>query len=387
MKYFYKLIHFCEIDKKAAEVFCKLHNVSILKNLWDITTIKLSLLSYINFLVGGSPCQDFSIAGKCQGSKYRCKSCNAEYNPLTVHYTRRHLCPECGSKRLERTRSSLLVYWLKLLHGTKPKVAFFENVKNLLSKNFKDVFDLFVKEIEEYGYNVYYKVLNAKDYGIPQNRERVFLIAIRKDCDNGLFKFWEPLIDRKTFEDILDPCAHVFENTDDRIVIDDKIMPYVKRNIERDKELIVNTDKNILRLEAKSGFQDNVVGINYAPALTASNHSTIVLQKTQIGQEERYYIKKLSASESLRMMGFTKEDYEAASEVASDSQIYKQAGNSIVVDPLYYTLKALFNAMPYLFEDVRLLSTFSGIGSFERSIKKVIDEANALAVEGGGLLE
>ena len=86
-------------------------------------------------------------------------------------------------------------------------------------------------------------------------------------------------------------------------------------------------------------------------------------------------------------MGFTKEDYEAASEVASDSQIYKQAGNSIVVDPLYYTLKALFNAMPYLFEDVRLLSTFSGIGSFERSIKKVIDEANALAVEGGGLLE
>jgi len=164
-------------------------------------------------------------------------------------------------------------------------------------------------------------------------------------------------------------------------------MPYVKRNVERNKELIVNSDKNILRLEVKSGFQDNVVGINYAPTLTASNHSTIVLQKAQIGQEERYYIKRLSASESLRMMGFTKEDYEAASEVASDSQIYKQAGNSIVVEPLYYTLKALFNAMPYLFEDVRLLSTFSGIGAFERAMQRVIDEANTLALEGGDLLE
>ena len=387
MKYFYKLIHFCEIDKKAVAVFCKLHNVSILKNLWDITAIRLYMLSYINFLVGGSPCQDFSLSGRKLGAMYRCASCGTEYNPLTVHYKKRHLCPRCGSKKIEKTRSSLLVYWLKLLHGTKPKVAFFENVKNLLSKNFRDVFDLFVKEIEEYGYNVYYKVLNAKDYGIPQNRERVFLVAIRKDCDNHRFEFPEKLSVGKTFDDILDDCSHVFEDTDERIVIDDKIMPYVKRNVERDKELIVNSDKNILRLEVKSGFQDNVVGINYAPTLTASNHSTIVLQKAQIGQEERYYIKRLSASESLRMMGFTKEDYEAASEVASDSQIYKQAGNSIVVEPLYYTLKALFNAMPYLFEDVRLLSTFSGIGAFERAMQRVIDEANTLALEGGDLLE
>ena len=108
---------------------------------------------------------------------------------------------------------------------------------------------MFVKEIEEYGYNVYYKVLNAKDYGIPQNRERVFLVAIRKDCDNHRFEFPEKLSVGKTFDDILDDCSHVFENTDERIVIDDKIIPYVKRNVERDKILIVNTDKNILRLD------------------------------------------------------------------------------------------------------------------------------------------
>lgn len=126
----------------------------------------------------------------------------------------------------------------------------------------------------------------------------------------------------------------------------------------------------------------NVVGIKCTPTLTASNHSTIVLQKTQIDNQERYLIKKLSASEALRMTGFTDEDYKAASAVVSDSQIYRQAGNSIVVDVLYAIIVELFISMPYLFENVRLFSTFSGIGAFERAIKKVIDKANAFEERG-----
>ena len=82
------------------------------------------------------------------------------------------------------------------------------------------------------------------------------------------------------------------------------------------------------------------------------------------------------------MTGFTDEDYKAASAVVSDSQIYKQAGNSIVVEVLYAIIVELFISMPYLFENVRLFSTFSGIGAFERAIKKVIDKANAFEERG-----
>ncbi|MBD9259777.1 MAG: hypothetical protein EGR98_00425 [Prevotella sp.] len=100
-----------------------------------------------------------------------------------------------------------MVHYLEVLHSTMPLVAFYENVKNLLCKNFVDVFNMFVAEVEEYGYNVYFKVLNGKDYGIPQNRERVIMLAIRKDVDNGKFKFPEPYEEGKTFNDLLDDCS------------------------------------------------------------------------------------------------------------------------------------------------------------------------------------
>lgn len=385
--YNFKIAGYSEIDKYASESYPIIHNVSKKKNLGDVTKIKTHKLVPYNVLAGGSPCQDFSIAGKGEGAVWRCLDCGEEYNPLTVHFSERKQCPHCKSENIEKTRSSLLVHYLEVLHDTMPLVAFYENVKNLLSKNFAELFTMFIKELEEYGYNVCFKVLNGKDYGIPQNRERVILLAIRKDVDNGKFKFPEPFEDGKTFNDLLDDCTHLFENTDETIIIDDKIMPGVKRNIERDKHLIVASDKGIYRIPCTTSFQDNAVGIKYSPTITASNHSTIVLQKTQVNGIERFYIKKLRAHEALRFMGFDDEDYEKASSVVSDSQIYKQAGNSIIVDVIYAVFKELFKAMPYLFTDMKLIHLFSGIGSVEKGIKRVVDEANALALKGGDLLE
>lgn len=383
--YNFNIAAYSEIDKYASETYPVIHNVSKKKNLGDVTKIKTHKLVPYNVLAGGSPCQDLSIAGKGEGAVWRCLDCGEEYNPLTVHFSERKQCPHCKSENIEKTRSSLLVHYLEVLHDTMPLVAFYENVKNLLSKNFAELFAMFIKELEEYGYNVCFKVLNGKDYGIPQNRERVILLAIRKDVDNGKFKFPEPFEDGKTFNDLLDDCTYLFENTDETIIIDDKIMPAVKRNIERDKHLIIASDKGIYRIPCTTSFQDNAVGIKYSPAITASNHSTIVLQKTQVNGIERFYIKKLRAHEALKFMGFDDEDYEKASSVVSDSQIYKQAGNSIIVDVIYAVFKELFKAMPYLFTDMKLLHLFSGIGSVEKGIKRVVDEANALALKGGDL--
>ena len=140
-------------------------------------------------ICGGSPCQDFSVAGRQAGSKWRCTDCGCEYNPLTVHYSVRHKCPNCGKENLDKSRSSLLVEWLRVIRANKPKWGIYENVKNIVGKQFRNTFNMFIEELHEYGYNTYFKVLNSKDFGVPQNRERVYLIIILKELDNGKFAF------------------------------------------------------------------------------------------------------------------------------------------------------------------------------------------------------
>ena len=200
----YKTALFCEFDKYAAESYCAVHGVDKSLNIGDITKADEKAVPDFNTMFGGSPCQDFSIAGKQGGAAWTCKDCGHTYNPLEAHYTQRDKCPVCGSTKIEKTRSSLLVEWLRFLREKKPRFAIYENVKNITGSRFRDTFDMFVKELEEYGYNVYWQVLNAKHYGIPQNRERVYCVIVRKDLDNGKFKFPEPIPLKVTLSDLLE---------------------------------------------------------------------------------------------------------------------------------------------------------------------------------------
>ena len=128
----------------------------------------------------------------------------------------RDKCPKCGSTEIEKTRSSLLVEWLRFLREKKPRFAIYENVKNIVGARFKATFDLFVKELEDYGYNVYWQVLNAKNYGIPQNRERVYCVIIRKDLDNGKFNFPSPIPLKHSLSDMLE------QNVDEKYYLSDE---------------------------------------------------------------------------------------------------------------------------------------------------------------------
>lgn len=121
----------------------------------------------------GFPCQDISVAGKMAGIK-------------------------------EGTRSGLYYEGMRILNQVKPKYSIIENVKNLTSKKFKESFEQILKDLEEAGYNNYWQVLNAKNYGIPQNRERVFIISIRKDIDKGNFEFPEPFDNGIRLKDVLE---------------------------------------------------------------------------------------------------------------------------------------------------------------------------------------
>jgi len=123
---------------------------------------------------GGFPCQDISIAGKLKGI-------------------------EEG-----KTRSGLYYEGFRILKDVRPKISIIENVKNLTSKRFRKEFTNILKDIEELGYNNYWKVLNAKDYGIPQNRERVFIISIRKDIDKCFFNFPDKQFLKLRLKDLLE---------------------------------------------------------------------------------------------------------------------------------------------------------------------------------------
>ena len=175
----YKLINFCEFDKYAVKSYCAIHGVDESANLGDITKVDEKKLPYFNFICGGSPCQDFSLSGKLAGSVWRCRDCGHEVNPLQVHWSKRDFCEKCGSKNLDKTRSSLLVEWLRVIREVKPMFGIYENVKNIVQARFlNSTFRLFEQELQEYGYNTYWKILNAKNYGIPQNRERVYLVPV-----------------------------------------------------------------------------------------------------------------------------------------------------------------------------------------------------------------
>lgn len=201
----WKLVNFCEFDKYAIKSYCSIHGVDESLNLGDITKVDESKLENFNMICGGSPCQDFSVAGKQKGSVWICKECEHEYNPLTVHWSKRDKCPNCNSENIEKTRSSLLVEYLRVIRANKPNFGIYENVKNIVGKQFRDTtFKLFEDELHEYGYNTYWKVLNAKDYGVPQNRERVYPIFIKKELDNGKFVFPEGFDNGIRLKDVLE---------------------------------------------------------------------------------------------------------------------------------------------------------------------------------------
>ena len=153
----YELLGYCEIDKYASRSYSAIHEVSEEKNLWDVCKLDAKLFAgKVDLLTYGFPCTDISVAGRQAG-----------------------FMDEFGNL----TRSGLFFEALRIINECKPKIAIAENVKNLMSQAFVDQYHVVQESLSDAGYNNYVQILNAKDYGIPQNRERVFIISIRKDIN------------------------------------------------------------------------------------------------------------------------------------------------------------------------------------------------------------
>lgn len=389
----YELVNFCEFDKYAVQSYCAIHSEPTSKNLGDITKVDIKAMADFDLLTYGFPCQDISNAGKMRGI-------------------------------IEgETRSGLLFEALKIIKEKKPKFAIAENVKNLVGKKFRADFDNLLNELSEMGYNNYWKVLNAKDFGIPQNRERVFIISIRKDVDSGNFQFPIPFRSDARLKDVLeDEVNEKFYISSSAV---DKI---VNSNFQQEKcriqaERLYYQDGNMGALPARNGgdktqiilgdkvevlgnvnqIDDEQVCIpcltperlvkrqngrrfkeDGDPAFTITSqdrHGVLISEATKKGYAEAsegdsiniafpnsasrrgrvqkgiagtletscnqavindFRIRKLTPKECFRLMGFTDEDFQKCVDVGvSNSQLYKQAGNSIVVP----VLEGIFRSM------------------------------------------
>jgi DNA-cytosine methyltransferase len=263
---------------------------------------------------------------------------------------------------------------LRVIRANKPTWGIYENVKNLVGKEFKETtFKLFLDELHEHGYNTYWQVLNAKNYGIPQNRERVYLILIKKEVDNGKFVFPQPFDNGKRLKDLLDDIVD-----EKYYVSSERLAGFITALQETDTGNYTVKVGNIY----PSGGQNGNVYSRGGISPTILSGETATKGNGGIGScnapktVKNARVRKLTPKECFRLMGFTDEDYYKAEKVNSYTQLYKQAGNSIVVDVLYYIYVELYKAMPYLFDNLKVGSYFSGIGAFEKALDRLYAEIN-----------
>lgn len=417
-----EIVDAVEIDKYAIKSFNAIHGTNF--ETQDICKWDKDLKG-IDIITHGSPCQDFSLAGKQAGG-------------------------DIGSG----TRSSLMYETIRIVGKIRPKYVLWENVKNILSKRHKHNFDNYINTMKALGYNSYYQVLNSKDYGIPQNRERVYTLSIRSDIDKGDFKFPCKEELKLKLKDMLE------EEVDEKYYLSKKMISFFYKNEQKQIEkgngfrfgvsdgnviakavttragsrmddnfikciqagnLDIKGHDSIKRVYSEEGLSPTLTNMqggnrqpkiliknatkkgyleayegdgvdissrmqhhrgtiqrgmiqtldtqatkgvvvkdeiktigNYSPSghdasrivdnegiapTVKENHGTVTA--TNVGLR----IRKLTPKECWRLMGFNDKDFENAQKVNSNTQLYKQAGNSIVVNVLEKIFKNLFKEM------------------------------------------
>lgn len=262
----------------------------------DITKIKVDDVPSFDICLAGFPCQAFSLAGKHAGF-------NDNYKGIC--------------------RGTLFLDVVRICDEKKPKVIFCENVKGLIIHDKGRTFNVIRNAFKEIGYKVYYAILNSKDFGVPQNRERIYIIAFRNDIDSSSFVFPSPENIQTSIKDILDsapiPSKYYLSNT---------YLETLKAHKERHKSKGNGFGYEIKDLNGVSGA---IVcgGMGRERNLIIDNRPHSMIPTTKIkGEINSEGIRKMTPREWARLQGFP----DTFKITVSDTQAYKQFGNSVTVN-------------------------------------------------------
>ena len=270
-------VGFSEIDKYASAVLK--YQFPKIQNYGDITKINWPTIPDFDLLVGGSPCQDFSVAGKRAG--------------------------------LVGARSGLFGQYISALQFKKPKYFIWENVKGVLSSNGGKDFARIIHEMAEAGYALWWQVLNAKDFGVPQNRERIFVVGFRDQCPRKVFfeTGTSPSRVREVPAKTLRAHAGGFSEYDTYVRCP---LRYLDRN------------------------QKNIEG-DYAYTVDASQTAGVMNDKV---------VRRLTPVECERLMSWPDDwtkhgDFDGEVKEISDSQRYRMCGNGVVSEVVKNLIKLI----------------------------------------------
>ena len=291
-----KCVFSSDIDKYVSETYEENFGTNPIS---DITKIDEKDIPSHDILCAGFPCQAFSISGKQRG--------------------------------FEDTRGTLFRDVVRIAKYHQPELLLLENVKNLQKHDNGKTFNVIKENIEKIGYNMYFKVLNASNYGVPQARERIYMVCIRKDLDNKNYKFPLPLKETKCVNDILLND----DNKTKKYIIH---KPYILKEEEQQLKMFdVYTKPKRIGTVNKGGQGDRIYD-TFGQAITLSAEGGGTGSKTGL-----YFIdnevRKLHPRECARLMGYP-ETYIINK---SDNQAQKQFGNSVVVDVLQYIVKSVID--------------------------------------------
>lgn len=307
----FELVDYVEIDKYAVKSYNALNGTTFEPQ--DIS--KWDKDVPVDILFHGSPCQDFSIIGK-----------------------------QAGGDKDSGTRSSLMYETLRIVKKVKPKYIVWENVKNLLSKKHIHNLQNYIQELKDLGYDSYYTTLSSQNFGVPQTRERLFVVSILKGTEPKVFLF--PMGNFKPCPRLLD---FIDKNVEDKYYLSEKGINYVLdiNDVQKGTKWEGSTSKGsvnktfAMTIGCRSSSYQRAGVTNYI--LDGYDREVTVAEAKEIYKKNpsNFHLRKLTPRECWRLMGFTNEDFDKVKDINSDTQLYKQAGNSIVVpvmQEIMYTL-------------------------------------------------
>ena len=328
-----KIVLACDNDQFVKKSFFA--NYEIEEKNWfnDIQEVNgTKFKNKVDLLVGGAPCQSFSMVGKRLG--------------------------------LKDNRGNLTLHFIKKINEIKPKVFIFENVRALLSVDNGDAWKIIYNKFKQTGYTFYYETLNAKNFGIPQNRERLFVIGFR---NNQNFSFPQPIKLKSTMQDYLEgqfdkkfylpPKGVAFVTKNKNLKkkytqVNGKIALCQKRNQQFNwhgdfiqvkktdiKKYILSNKvkKYVLSTGTKGFYSKPEIDLEIARPLVSTMHKMHRSGVDNYISLKKGKIRKLTPRECLRLMGFP----DTFKQVVSDTQLYRQTGNSIVVNIIIALLKEM----------------------------------------------
>jgi len=271
----HEIVGYSEILPKAIELY-EMNHPGI-KNFGDITKIEPEELPDFNFFTGGFPCQAFSSAGNNHGEL--------------------------------DTRGTLFYDIIRICEVKQPKFILLENVKGLFSNRHKKTFTKIISELKRIGYNVTYELLNSKDYGVPQNRERVWIFATKKEIPSN----WSLKPKKEnlnvTFKDILE------QNVDKK---------YYKNEQQTNRVIeLTNVDMDVPEPLCLDIYNKRIRYDKICMTITEPHHNTMRVVEPKEG--DKFRMRKLTEKEHFRLMGF--EDGEIEMGDMSYTQLCRAAGN------------------------------------------------------------